>query len=813
MDTLLKDFVYAWRMLSKNLSLTVVIVLSLGIGIGANSAIFSVVDALLLRPLPYPQPDRLTAIWLHSPGLGILRDWPSPGQYVDLQNENRSFEEMAILQSRGLILTGFDKPEEVAVLRTSSSLLRMLGAKPELGRLLLPEEDKPGREPVALLSAGLWRRRFSSDPRILGKSITLGGKQVVVAGVLDPEFRLDSEVLPSEGPMDKIDIFLPLPLGADAAQHRGDENYNLVARLKPGVSVAQAQADVSRIADEIRRKDKRDRTFGMTVIGLQEQIVGDVRRSLVVLLGSVAFVLLIACANVANLLLTRATGRQKEMAVRLAVGADSGRIIRQLLTESLLLSLTGGAVGLLIARLSLYVLRVMNPGNIPRLEDVQISGAVLAFTFGLSVLTGILFGIVPAWRARGVDLNTALKAGGRSAENDGSLRLAHLRLRGLLVAGELALSVMLLAGAGLLIRSFVHLQSVPPGFSSDHVLSMSVDADAPKYRDDKAAAQFYRTLLALVAHLPGAKAVGLVSALPLTGTVGWGGINVEGYNPPPGQELQVDIRAASSHYFQAMEIPLIKGRFFSDVDRSETQPVAIIDEKFAQRFWPGGDSVGKHLWFEPKKQFTIAGVVKVVKQYGLDNDGKIAVYFPDSQSPNQQMYLVVRTSSDPATMAQPIVSQIHSLDPNVVVSQVQTMQELLYHSLARQRFATSLLFAFAAFALLLATVGVYAVLAQLVSQNRRQLGIRIALGANPAHILGLLIRFGMGLAAIGMAVGFVGAIVLTRVMTTLLFGVSPTDPLTLGAVILILGTAALGATIVPAWKAMGVDPMVSLRQE
>ncbi len=813
MDTLLKDFRYAWRMLWKNPSITIVIVLSLGIGIGANTAIFSVVNALLLRPLPYPQPDRLVAIWLHSPGIGILRDWPSPGQYVDIQNENHSFDELAISHSTSVILTGFDKAERINVLRTSSSLLRMLSAKPQLGRVLLPEEDVPGKAPVALLSDALWRRRFSADPQILGKSITLDGKQITIAGVLAPEFRLDSEVMPSEDPMDKIDIFLPLPLGADAAQRRGDENYNLVARLKTGVSVAQAQADVSGIADRIRLKDKRDRTFGMTVIGLQEQIVGDVRRSLLVLMGSVALVLLIACANVANLLLTRATGRQKEMAIRLAVGADSARIVRQLLTESLLLSLIGGAVGLLIARLGLSVVRAMNPGNIPRLEDIGISGLVLAFTFGLSVLTGLLFGVVPAWRARGVDLNTALKAGGRSGGNDGSLRLARHRLHGLLVACELALSVMLLAGAGLLIRSFLHLENVPPGFSVDHVLTMNVDADGPKYRDEKATGQFYQDLLDRVARMPGTKVVGTVSALPLTGTVGWGGISAEGYNPPPGQELQVDSRVASANYFRAMEIALLKGRFFSDMDRSGTQQVAIIDENFAQRFWPQGNPVGKHLWFNPKKPFTITGVVKAVKQYGLDNDGKIAVYFPDTQRPNSMMYLVIRTSSDPSTIARPVIAEVHTLDPNVVVTEVTTMRELLYHSLARQRFATSMLFAFAAFALLLATVGVYGVLAYLVSQNRRELGIRIALGANSSHVIGLVVRYGMGLATIGMIVGVLGALLLTRVMTTLLFGVTPTDPLTFSVVILILGAAALAATIVPAWRAMDVDPMVALRQE
>jgi predicted permease len=477
------------------------------------------------------------------------------------------------------------------------------------------------------------------------------------------------------------------------------------------------------------------------------------------------------------------------------------------------LSLTGGAFGLLIARLGIYLVRAMNPGNIPRMEDVGIGLPVLAFTLGISVATGILFGIVPAWRARGVDLNAALRAGGRSGESDAGLRLARHRFRSLLVAGELALSVMLLVGAGLLIRSFVRLAGVPPGFAIDHVLSLSVDASGPNYRDDKNTVQFYQNLLSSLSYLPGVRAAGLVSALPLTGMVGWGGINVEGYHPPPGQELQVDLRTASPGYFRTMEIPLLKGRFFSDDDRSETQPVAIIDGKFAQRFWPHGNPVGKRLWFNPKKPFIIAGVVQVVKQYGLDNEGKIAVYFPENQQPDQQMYLVVRTSSDPATITQAIVSGVHALDRNVVVSEIQTMRQRLYRSLARQRFATSMLFAFAAFALLLAMVGVYGVLAYLVSQNRQEIGIRIALGANRAAVLGLIARYGMGLAGAGIVFGFLGALLLTRVMSGLLFGVTPTDPLTFGAVLLILGIVACAATIVPALKATRVDPMVALRQE
>jgi predicted permease len=813
MQPLLQDFRYALRMLRKNLGLTVVVVLSLAVGIGANSAIFSVVDALLLRPLPYPQPERLANIWLHSPGIGIFRDWPSPGQYIDVQNENHSFEEMAIAQLRSFTLTGLDQPERVDGMRTSSTLLHMLGAKPLLGRVLLPEEDKPGKPAVAILSYRLWRRLFNSDSRIVGKSIRLNGEPYMVAGVLRPEFLLNSEAMPAEGPMDKVDAFLPLPLGADAAQRRGDENYNVMVRLKPSVSVQQAQADIDIIASRIREKDKRDRTFGMTVVGLQEQVVGDVRRAVLVLLGSVALVLLIACANVANLLLTRAAGREKEVAIRTALGAGGLRIARQLLTESVLLAIMGGAAGLAIAKWALYVVHTINPGNIPRLEDIEINGAVLAFTFGISVVTGVVFGLAPAWRAIRVDVNTSLKSGGRSGQSDSGLRLARHRLRGLLVVSELALSLMLVIGAGLLIRSFVRLQSVPPGFTTDRVLSMQVVASGPKYREDKPVVQFYKEIGDRITHLPGIKTEGLVSALPLTGAVGWGGINVEGYTPLPGQELQVDLRIASTDYFRAMDIPLLKGRFFSEHDTRDSQHVVIIDEKFAQRFWPHDNPIGKHVWFDPKKPMMIAGVVGVVKQYGLDNEGKIAVYFPHNQQTSNGMYLVARTASDTSGLAGAIVREIHSVDSEVVVYDIRTMQDRLHDSLARQRFSTTMLGAFAAFALLLAAVGVYGVMSYLVSQSTHDMGVRIALGAPPGNIVGLVVRHGMGLAAIGIGAGLIGAIGLTRVMASLLFGVTATDPLTFIAVAVILGTAAFAATVIPALRASSVDPVVALREE
>jgi len=817
MHTFFQDLRYALRMLRKNSLLTAVIVASLAIGIGANSAIFSVVDALLLRPLPYPHPDRLAAVWLHSPAIGILRDWPSPGQYIDIQNENHSFEQMALAQSRIFVLTGRERPERIFGARTQSSLLEMLGAKPLLGRLLLPEEDKPGKPDVAVLSERVWKRLFNSDPGIVGKTIVLNGNPFIVAGVLQRGFMLDAEVMPSETPMDKMDIFAPLPLGADAVKNRGDENYNIMVRLKPGGSVQKAQADIEVIASRIREKDKRDASFGMHVIGLQEQVVGDVRRALLVLLGSVGLVLLIACANVANLLLTRAAGREKEVAIRTALGAGWQQLARQLLTESVLLGLLGGAAGLLVAQVSIYALRSMNPGNIPRLEDIAINSTVLMFTFGVSLATGILFGVAPLWRAIKVDLNTSLKAGGRSGQSDGGLYVRRHSLRRLLIVSELTLSLMLLIGAGLLIRSFVRLQSVPPGFTTDHVLTMEVAATGRKYQDDKndkPIVNFYKEIESRVARLPGVVAEGVVSGLPLTGEVGWGQINVEGYAPPPGQELQADIRVASTDYFRTMEIPLRKGRFFTEDDNADKPQVVIIDEKFAQRFWPDSDPIGKHLWFhDPKKPITIVGVVGVVKQYGLETDGKIATYFPQQQFADRGMFLAVRTSSEATGLSSAVVSQIHAVDPDVVVYGIRTMQDRLYDSLARQRFASSMLGAFAVFALLLAAIGLYGVMSHLVTQSTHDIGVLVALGARPGNIIQLVVRQGLQLTGIGIVVGLVGAAALTRVMTSLLFGVSTTDAFVFGTVPVLLVAVAFAATAIPAWRATLVDPMVALREE
>jgi predicted permease len=816
---MLSDIRYALRGFARSPLFALVAILSLAIGIGANSAIFSVVNALLLRPLPYPDPDRLAVMWLRSPGVNIPQDWPSPGQYIDIQNENHSFEETSISQGRSATLTGTDQPERVEVLRTSSTLFHMLGAKPLYGRLLVPEEDKPGRAAVVILSYNLWKRLFNSDPNVVGRTITLNGagggtgdlkNQFIVAGILTRDFLLNDEIMPTVASIRQMDAFLPLPLGADAVTRRGDENYNLMGRLKPGVSMAQAQADIAVIASRIREKDKRDKTFTISVVPLLDQVVGDVRRALLVLLGSVALVLLIACANVANLLLSRATGRQKEVAIRTALGAGWGRLVRQLLTESILLSLAGGAAGLLIAQWSLYISRTVNPGNIPRLEVIGIDFRVLVFTFAISILTGAVFGLAPALRSVNVDLNSALKSGGRSTQGDGGFSFARHRLRSFLVVSELAFSLLLLIGAGLLIRSFVRLQSVSPGFNADHVISLRLGAAARRFQNREEAIQFGRQLFQKLSSVPGVGAVGAVSALPFTSSVSWGGVNVEGFTPQPGQELQVDQRNATTDYFRAMEIPLLKGRYFTEHD-SETnaQSVCVIDTKFADRFWPHENPIGKHISFDPKKPVTIVGVIGAVKQYGLDIDGRMAVYVPSIGGG----YVVARTTSDPAAIAPIMVREIHALEASVPVYEIRTMQDRMHDSMARQRFAAIMLGAFSVFALVLAAIGVYGVMSYLVTQSRHDIGLRIALGAQRNSILWLVVRQGMELAGAGIILGLIGAIALTRVMASLLFGISALDVATFSTVPIILAVIALIATYVPAWRATEVDPMMVLREE
>ena len=821
MATFLQDLRYAIRTLRRSAGLTLVIVASLAIGIGANTAIFSVVNALLLKPLPYPHADRLAVLWLRSPGINIPQDWPSPGQYIDVQNENRSFEAMSISRGRVATLLGHGEAQRVEALETSSSLFPLLGATPLHGRLLRPEEDTPGQPPVVILNHGFWMRAFGGDAAIVGRVLTLNGigsgagdarNQFEVIGVLGPDFLLNGEIMPTVASIQQMDVFFALPFAADTVNtRRGDENFNVMARLKPDVTMAQAKADVAAIAGRIRDKDKRDRTFTIDVVPLVESVVGSVRLAMFVLLGSVTLVLLIACANVANLLLTRATGRQKEVAVRTALGAGWARLVRQLLTESVLLGLLGGAAGLLLAYAALQVVRTINPGNIPRLDAIALDGTVLAFTFLISIVTGLLFGLAPAVRAARVDLNSTMKAGGRHTQGEGGFGSSRRRLRSALVVVEIAVSLMLLVGAGLLVRSFVKLQNVSPGFDPDGVISMRLGPSARQFENRDASVEYYRAFGDALAAVPGVTTRGAISSLPFTSSVGWGSMNVEGWTPQPGQELQVDIRSATPDYFRTMRIPLLYGRTFTAADLPANAPlVAIVDEKFARRFWPGGDALGKHLWGgDANRKFRIVGVVGTVKQYGLDIDGRLVGYFPGPSAG----YHVARTSGDPIAVGRDLVRKIHELDPTITIVDVQTMADRMHRSMARQRFSTVMLGAFAVFALILAVVGVYGVMSHLVAQGAHDIGVRMALGAERGRILLMVLRQGAELTIAGIVVGLVGAIALTRVMGSLLFEISTTDVPTFSVVPIVLLTTAIAAIVVPALRATRIDPVDALRAE
>ncbi|HEY1901193.1 MAG TPA: ABC transporter permease [Terracidiphilus sp.] len=814
LEDLIQDLRYGVRMLKRSPRTTVMIVLSLAIGIGANTAIFSVTSTLLLKPLPYANADRLAILWLRSPGIGIPQDWPSLGQYHDIKTQNHVFDDEAVLYGRDYILTGLSKAMKIDGIAASSSLLPMLGVKPLLGRVFLPEEDTPGKPQTVMLTYALWKQEFGGDPNIVGRSIMLDGVSRTVIGVLPRDFKLNHEVVPTVGGIDKPELFLPLPLDAKDEQDYGSENFNILARLKPGVTARQAQADIDIIAARLRVEKHRDPSFTISVVPLLDQVVGNVRTAVLIMFGAVSLVLLIACTNVANLLLSRATVRQKEIAMRTALGAGRKRVVMQLLTESVLLGLLGGAAGLAIAAGCLFAVRQMHPGNIPRLDELGMDFHVLLFTIAISVLTGIVFGLAPAFRASHIDLNTALKAGGRGTVSSG-LSVKRDKLRGALVIAELAVSLTLLTGAGLLVRSFVRLVNVPPGFNPDHVISMEVASYGPKYSLDAQRFQFYQDLAQRVLSVPGVTSQGAISALPLTPSVGWGGMQIEGYVPPPNQpELQVDVRTATPDYFTTMETPLTRGRLFSSSDTDKSQPVVLVDQKMADRFWPQGDAVGKRIRRNDKSPWlTIAGVVGVVKQYGLDTDTRMVVYYPRSQHPGGYMFVVARTSGDPASVADAIVQQVRAIDPDVPVYDIATMQQRVHESVARQRFAMTMLGAFAFFAMILAAVGVYGVMSFLVTQGTPDIAIRMALGAQRNSILSLVFRQGMALASIGVVTGLIGAYSLTRLMGGLLFGVSARDPLTFEGVTALLTVVALSACYFPARRAMRVDPMVALREE
>jgi len=822
MNTLAHDIRYALRAFAKNPGFTLAAVLSLAIGIGANTSIFSVANALLLRPLPYKDANRLVILWNRSPGLNITEDWFSPAQYLDIKNGHHGFEQVAIAIGGNYNLTGEREPERVGVTRVSSNLLPMLGVSAERGRLFVPGEDSPGAAATAVLTDGMWARRYGRDPEMIGKSITINGQPYEVVGILPQRFALPREVLPLLDGTEQADIFLPLPLAPNAAQIRTNEDYNLVGKLKPGVSVVQAQAELDTITARLRRDypENYPPNGGLTfsIVPLLEQVVGNVRPALLVLLGSVGLVLLIACANVANLQLSRAVARQQEIAVRTALGASRWRIIRQLLTESVLLALGGGALGILMCLWSMQWMRVLGTKSIPRLQDVGIDSRVLLFTVLLSVCSGILFGLAPALRVSRLDLNATLKDASRGSAGTSAVWGHGNNVRRLLVVSELALSVVLLIGAGLLIRSFVRLQNVSPGFNAQNVLTFDLTMTGRKYGDKQAILNTYRQLWDRLEHVPGVSASGGVTSLPLSQAYAWTPITVEGRTPLPGEKfLNADERVVGGHYFEAMGIPLRRGRLFNEQDDASKPRVVLVDEYMAEQVWSGQDPIGKRIHIVELKSDdpwqTVVGVVGRVKQDTLDSDPRIAFYLPQTQYPTRAMTVALRSGHEPSGVLSAVKNELRKLDADLPMYYIRTMQQRVDESLARRRFSMLLLAVFAGVALALATIGIYGVMAYLVNQGTREIGIRVALGATRRNIVSLVVRQGMALALSGVAIGLAGAVMLTRLIRSLLFGVEATDPVTFVGIALLLGLVALLASYIPARRASRVDPLVALRYE
>lgn len=810
------------RVFRKNSAFSVAAVLSIALGVGVTVAVFSVVNALLLKPLPYSDAERLVILWNRSPGLNIMEDWFSTAQYFDIKNGHDGFEQVAIAIGDNENLTGEREPERVGTIHVSANLLGMLGVEPGVGRLFLPYEDEPGHAATAVLSYGMWARRYDADRRILGKSITLNGKNYEVVGVLPRRFALPREVLPTLGGAEQADILVPLALGPGAATNRDHEDYNIIGKLKRGVSLAQARAEMDTITAKLRHDhpDVYPPNGGLTfgIVPLLEQVVGDTRRPLMVLLGAAGFVLLIACANLANLLLSRAVARQQEIAIRSALGAERGRVVRQLITESTLLALGGGVIGTAFATLAIATFRWMRPVNVPRLQDISIDWRVLLFSILLSLLSGLLFGIVPALRSSRIDLSSTLKNMGRSASDAGSLWGRGGNLRKLLLISEVALSVVLLVGAGLMTRSFAALLVVYPGFNCDRVLTLGLTMTGLRYNDRQQVVETYRQLWERLDRIPGVSASGGITSLPLSQMYAWGPITVEGQVLPPGENfINADERVVAGEYFTAMEIPLLRGRLFTANDNTTNPKVVIIDDYMAGQFWPGQDPIGKRVRLGPVSSnaplLTVVGVVGRVKQYTLDSDSRIALYLPHLQFPSRELNVVVRTGGDPESVAGAVTQTIHDLDPALPVYSVRSMQQRVADSLARRRFAMGLLAFFAVVSITLAALGTFAVISYLVNQGLPEIGIRIALGATRMHILSMVVRRGMLLTGGGVAAGLICAFILSRFIESLLFGVVPHDPATYFGVALVLIAVSLLATGIPAGRAARTDPVTSLRND
>jgi putative ABC transport system permease protein len=814
-DEMIQDLRFGVRMLLKNPAFSIIAVLTLALGIGANTAIFSVVYAVLLRPLPYHQPEQLVMLWTKQEKIGVEQTLLSEAEILDLREQAKLFEGFAVLNGNPLILSGNGEPEQLNGAPVSSNFFSLLGTKVFIGRDFTPAEEQPGAPRVAILNYGFWKRRFGGDQSVIGSTINLSGWPTTVVGVLPPNFEL---MLPSET-QEATDIQVWVPYAEDyAKQQRHHHTLTTIARMKPGVSLPQAQAEMDAIAARLLPLHYTNTGFAVKVSSLHADIVKKMRPALLILLAAVSFVLLIACANVANLLLGRASARAREIAVRAALGAGRIRIIRQLLTESVLLALLGGVLGILLAVWGVKALLALSPADLPRLDEVSINIQVLAFTGAVTMVTGILFGLFPALRASQINLAREVKDGSRSLIGGGSSR----RLRNSIVVVEIALSLVLLIGAGLLLRSFVRLTKVDPGFVSERILTVRLMPPRLKYKNGIAVGIFYQQLMERIQALPGVESAAAISDLPLTGRAASTTLTFEGVsaNAERGDRASFDVdeRIITPDYFKTMKTPLVAGRFFGPQDVRGQPRVAIIDETLARRLWPNASPVGRRLTYghfpeQPQSWIEIIGVVKRIRHQRLEADVREVVYFSHAQASRIGMTLVMRTNYDPAMMVNAARSAVQAVDQDQPIYDIHMMDELVAAARAPARFTLLLLLLFAGVAGMLSVVGIYGVMSYAITQRTNEIGIRMALGARADDVLRLVIRQGMQLVLMGVAGGLVGAVLLTRLMREMLFGISATDPLTFSLIAVLLTIVAGLACYFPARRATKVDPIIALREQ
>lgn len=801
---LVQDLRYGWRTLRRSPAFTAVAILTLALGIGANSAIFTLINAALLRPLPFPEPQRLVLVWEDTSMFGLKDSPVAIGNYVEWRAQNHVFQQMGALEQRSFLLTGTGEPQQVQGSIVTASLFQTLGVQPALGRLFRSDEDQPGTPNTVILSDGLWRRELGGDPGAVGRAVEINDEKYLVAGVMPPGFSF-----PDSGNA----IWAPVGTSYSPSEfsNKGRHNAMVVARLKAGVSITQANEDIGAIARRLERNFPRTNArVGAFVAPLRDHFVGDLRTILIVLGGAVGFVLLIACANIANLLLSRASNRRREVAIRAAIGASRGQVARQLLTENLLLAMCGGLCGLAIAVWGTTFLAKMVPTGIAAMSAVTVDMRVVAFTLAVSLLTGVAFGLVPAFEMLRVDLHQMLKQGGRQGATAGSRGMR----RGLAIS-EVALAFVLAIGAALFIQSFARLRAVDPGFRTANILTMKTPLSSRKYRDPANRAAFYTQVLDRVDTLPGVISAGFTNGIPLVVKGYVNGFIVEGQPRPSDKTFSnANYRVVSQDYLRTIGIPLREGRHLNVHDTADAPPVALINEAMKRKFWPNESALGKRLRFGSSPWVTIVGVVGDMRQSGLDKAASPEMYLSDSQDPSTSLTgLAIRTRSDPHELAMAVRREIRAVDSDVPITDVRTMEEVLDREVFQRRVQMLLLSMFAAVALLLASLGVYGVLAYLVSQRTQEIGIRMALGAGPRDVLIAVAGEGMGWSIAGIGLGAAAALALTRLISRLLFGITPGDPATFLIVSILLMLVASIACYVPARRAMGIDPIVALRED